>query len=90
MSVANPSRSAHADLTNKDCFVPTSCVILFDNSKAKLPWSTLAAIPEMLQTAHGSLTVGLNAQPGESILIRGGARVERATKFGTMTLLCRY
>jgi NADPH:quinone reductase-like Zn-dependent oxidoreductase len=26
----------------------------------------------MLQTAYGSLTVGLDAQPGQSILIRGG------------------
>src|SRR5258706_1758930 len=26
----------------------------------------------MLRTAHGSLTVGLDAQPGQSILIRGG------------------
>jgi NADPH:quinone reductase-like Zn-dependent oxidoreductase len=26
----------------------------------------------MLQTAHGSLTIGLDAQPGQSLLIRGG------------------
>jgi NADPH:quinone reductase-like Zn-dependent oxidoreductase len=26
----------------------------------------------MLQTAHGSMTVGLDARPGQSILIRGG------------------
>ena len=26
----------------------------------------------MLQTAHGSLTVGLDAQPGQTLLIRGG------------------
>ena len=26
----------------------------------------------MLQTANGSLTIGLDAQPGHSILIRGG------------------
>ena len=37
-----------------------------------LEWSTLGAVPEMLQTAYGSLTVGLDAQPGQSILIRGG------------------
>ena len=37
-----------------------------------LEWSTLGALPEMLQTAYGSLTVGLDAQPGQSILIRGG------------------
>jgi NADPH:quinone reductase len=29
-------------------------------------------VPEMLQTAYGSLTVGLDMQPGQSLLIRGG------------------
>jgi hypothetical protein len=37
-----------------------------------LDWATLGAVPEMLQTSHCSLTVGLDAQPGQSILIRGG------------------
>ncbi|MGI9614493.1 MAG: zinc-binding alcohol dehydrogenase family protein [Acidimicrobiales bacterium] len=37
-----------------------------------LDWATLGAAPEMLQTSYGSLTVGLDAQPGQSILIRGG------------------
>ncbi len=37
-----------------------------------LDWATLGAVPEMLQTAHGSLTVGLDARPGQPILIRGG------------------
>jgi NADPH:quinone reductase-like Zn-dependent oxidoreductase len=49
--------------------VPAGQVIGFHS---ELPWSTLGAIPEMLQTAYGSLTVGLDAQPGQSILIRGG------------------
>jgi len=49
--------------------VPVSQVIAF---RSDLPWSTLGAIPEMLQTAYGSLTVGLDAQPGQSILVRGG------------------
>src|SRR5437868_3470130 len=49
--------------------VPASQVISFASD---LEWSTLGAVPEMLQTAYGSLTVGLDAQPGESILIRGG------------------
>ncbi len=49
--------------------VPASQVIPFASD---LEWSTLGALPEMLQTAHGSLTVGLDAQPGQSILIRGG------------------
>jgi NADPH:quinone reductase len=49
--------------------VPASQVIAF---RSELEWSTLGAMPEMLQTAYGSLTVGLDAQPGQSILIRGG------------------
>src|SRR5207249_2774008 len=50
--------------------VPASQVIPFASD---LTWSTLGAVPEMLQTAYGSLTVGLDAQPGQSILIRGGS-----------------
>src|SRR6187397_3308176 len=49
--------------------VPASQVIPF---RSDLDWPTLGAVPEMLQTAYGSLTVGLDAQPGQSILIRGG------------------
>jgi NADPH2:quinone reductase len=49
--------------------VPTGQVIPFTSD---LEWATLGALPEMLQTAYGSLTVGLDAQPGQSILIRGG------------------
>jgi len=49
--------------------VPASQVVPFTS---ELDWATLGAVPEMLQTAHGSLTVGLDAQPGQSILIRGG------------------
>jgi NADPH:quinone reductase len=37
-----------------------------------LDWATLGAVPEMLQASYGSLTIGLDAQPGESLLIRGG------------------
>ncbi len=37
-----------------------------------LDWPTLAALPEMLQTCHGSLTTGLGLRPGELLLIRGG------------------
>jgi NADPH:quinone reductase-like Zn-dependent oxidoreductase len=39
---------------------------------SELDWSTIGAIPEMLQTAYGSLTIGLDARAGQSILIRGG------------------
>jgi NADPH:quinone reductase-like Zn-dependent oxidoreductase len=49
--------------------VPARQVIAFDS---ELPWPVIGAIPEMLQTAHGSLTVGLDIQPGQSLLIRGG------------------
>ena len=49
--------------------VPVAQVIPFTSS---LDWSTLGAVPEMLQTSNGSLTIGLDAQPGQSILIRGG------------------
>ena len=37
-----------------------------------LDWAVLAALPEMLQTAWGSLTAGLEVQAGQSLLIRGG------------------
>src|SRR3954453_6745230 len=49
--------------------VPAGQVIPFASD---LEWSTLGAVHEMLQTAYGSLTVGLDAQQGQSILIRGG------------------
>ena len=49
--------------------VPVEQVIPFASD---LDWATLGAIPEMLQTSFGSLTVGLDAQAGQSILIRGG------------------
>jgi NADPH2:quinone reductase len=49
--------------------VPAGQVIAFTSS---LEWAVVGAVPEMLQTAHGSLTIGLDAQPGQSILIRGG------------------
>jgi NADPH2:quinone reductase len=49
--------------------VPAKQVIAFESA---LEWASLGAVPEMLQTAYGSLTIGLDARPGESILIRGG------------------
>ena len=39
---------------------------------SSLPWETLGAVPEMLQTAHGSLTTGVDGRQGQSLLIRGG------------------
>jgi NADPH:quinone reductase-like Zn-dependent oxidoreductase len=49
--------------------VPASSVIPF---RSDLGWDVLGAIPEMLQTAAGSLRVGLQAVDGQSLLIRGG------------------
>ncbi|WP_458117265.1 zinc-binding alcohol dehydrogenase family protein [Arthrobacter sp. D2-10] len=49
--------------------VPASQVIGFDSD---LPWEIIGAIPEMIQTAYGSLTVGIRARDGDSLLIRGG------------------
>jgi NADPH:quinone reductase len=37
-----------------------------------LDWATLGAVPEMLQTAWGSLYVGVGAEPGDTVLVRGG------------------
>jgi NADPH2:quinone reductase len=49
--------------------VPVSCVVPFTS---ELGWDILGAVPEMLQTAAGSLRVGLQAVDGQSLLIRGG------------------
>ncbi|BBZ30144.1 NADPH:quinone reductase [Mycolicibacterium madagascariense] len=49
--------------------VPAGQVIAFEST---LDWATLGAVPEMLQTSYGSLTVGLDARAGQTILVRGG------------------
>jgi NADPH:quinone reductase len=49
--------------------VPAGQVIPFATD---LPWETVGALPEMFQTAYGSLTTGLDLQPGQTLLIRGG------------------
>lgn len=49
--------------------VPVANVIPF---KSNLDWSILGAVPEMLQTSYGSMTVGMDAKEGQSVLIRGG------------------
>jgi NADPH2:quinone reductase len=49
--------------------VPATSVIPVETT---LDWATLGALPEMLQTAHGSLHTGLGIQPGQTFLIRGG------------------
>lgn len=49
--------------------VPASQVIPFASA---LPWETIGAVPEMLQTAYGSLTTGLDLRARQTLLIRGG------------------
>lgn len=49
--------------------VPVRQTVPFESS---LDWAILGAVPEMLQTSYGSLTIGLDAKLGQSLLIRGG------------------
>ncbi|MEV4346797.1 zinc-binding dehydrogenase [Actinoplanes sp. NPDC049596] len=49
--------------------VPRRQVIPFSSA---LPWATVGAVPETLQTAYGSLAVGLDLKKGQTLLIRGG------------------
>jgi NADPH:quinone reductase-like Zn-dependent oxidoreductase len=49
--------------------VPHECIFAI---RTQLPWEKLAALPEMLQTTHGSLHAGLEISRAESLLIRGG------------------
>lgn len=49
--------------------VPVPCVFAVEST---LDWEVLGALPEMLQTTHGSLTTGLGLASGDTLLIRGG------------------
>jgi NADPH:quinone reductase len=49
--------------------VPKENVFPFNSN---LPWETLGALPEMLQTTSGSLFQGLEIERAKNILIRGG------------------
>lgn len=49
--------------------VPLNQVIPFATD---LPWEVVGALPEMFQTAYGSLTTGLDVRHGQTLLIRGG------------------
>lgn len=69
--------------------VPVAQTIPF---RSTLGWEVLGAIPEMLQTAYGSLAVGVRAEPGQTLLIRGGtssvglAAAVLATRMGIRVL----
>jgi NADPH:quinone reductase-like Zn-dependent oxidoreductase len=69
--------------------VPRRQVIPF---RSTLPWNIIGAVPETLQTAYGSLTIGLDVQRGQSLLIRGGtssvglAAAAIAKDFGAIVL----
>jgi len=56
---------SYADYT----VVEAANVIPFDTD---LGWDVVGALPEMLQTAHGSITTGLGLKPGQSVLVHGG------------------
>jgi len=49
--------------------VPANQVKVIDST---LDWTVLGALPEMIQTAWGSLHVSLQLKAGQSLLIRGG------------------
>lgn len=66
--------------------VPAGQVIAFHS---ELDWAALGAVPEMLQTANGSLSIGLDAQAGQSILFRGGtSSIGMATAVKQKPKLC--
>lgn len=49
--------------------VPEANIVLVET---ELDWTRLGALPEVLQTAYGSMTVGMGVNEGDTILIRGG------------------
>ncbi len=49
--------------------VPASNVLPVETT---LDWPTLGALPEMFQTAYGSLTAGLEIDRAKNLLVRGG------------------
>jgi NADPH:quinone reductase-like Zn-dependent oxidoreductase len=53
----------------EETLVPRSSVFRLTDT---MTWEKVAALPEMLQTTHGSLHVGLEIERAESLLIRGG------------------
>ncbi|SEQ70321.1 zinc-binding dehydrogenase [Arthrobacter sp. OV608] len=49
--------------------VDAANIIPFDSD---LPWGVVGALPEMLQTAHGSISAGLELKAGQHVLVHGG------------------
>ncbi|KAL7008318.1 hypothetical protein EMMF5_002047 [Cystobasidiomycetes sp. EMM_F5] len=62
-------RTRHGGYAEMTCVLATN-VIKFEADNPD--WGQLGALPEMLQTALGSLDVGCDGKAGQSILIRGG------------------
>lgn len=56
---------SYAEMTR----VPARSVFAVD---ADLDWAVFGALPEMFQTAQGSLSTGLQGKTGETLFIRGG------------------
>jgi NADPH:quinone reductase len=61
-------RSFDAGYAEFTC-VPVAQATPFDS---ELPWTSLGAVPDMLQTAYSALTIGLAVRPDQTLLIRGG------------------
>lgn len=49
--------------------IDAACVFPVETT---LDWGAFAALPELFQAVYGALTAGLDLQPGQSLLIRGG------------------
>lgn len=65
LRIARDFDGSYAEYTS----VPAEQVQAINTS---LDWHVFGALPEMMQTAWGSLTRSLDLQAGQSLLIRGG------------------